>query len=226
MYNYIPDYLQGVEGLYTGLNLAAWWAAAGIMLIISILLHQKAKRYSQTPTLAKVLNAYSIFFFLLMVNRVFFILSYITAVYNLSLSLGYFTVALGFFAVVYVIEKEIVKQTRFIFSIITMIIVILAFISIWLPDNLATIRDTLQLAAMGPGAFIFILYFFMVKMSTGDPRRKALIQIFGLALAFIGYALDSDAAYRTGMLPIMLAPCLHIVGLIIIGWVLLREEKT
>jgi hypothetical protein len=69
------------------------------------------------------------------------------------------------------------------------------------------------------GAFVF-LYLWMIKISTGLVRRKAITTLFGMFIFVIGIILDGEGLLESG-LNIWIAPAIFIAGI----WFIVYAQK-
>lgn len=223
---FAPDQYQDIPGLYKpGLALSLWWTSIGICMIIALLLIIKARKLTEMPSVHLLTLSYAYFFFAFGINRLFFIISYTTPYYNEGLGIGYAFASSALIPVLYTIEKYIVKKTKFIFSILSIGIMLLCLLVMVFPDRLLTIRYTAQSLALLPGGVWFLLYFYMIKMSTGSPRNKAILSVFSILILVFGYFLDSEFVYGLRLdFTVSLAPILYILGLIALGYVQLKND--
>jgi formate-dependent nitrite reductase membrane component NrfD len=100
----------------------------------------------------------------------------------------------------------------------------MSIITFFLPSNLIAIRDTMQLMGLGTGLIWFVLYFWMVKQTTGSPRNKALLTILSVIIALMGFFFDSERVLQMHVFPVILPPILYIVGSLLLGYVLFRND--
>lgn len=221
---WIPDFLQDVEGLYTGWNLWLWYSAIVIQLLISVLLFLKGRKITDIESLRWLIFSYAFFFLAMSVNRFFFIFSYITEYYNLGLSIGYVACTVALIPVILTLEKFIMPKTHFFFTILCFIMVALSIFPFFLPDNLVDIRNTLQLIGLGTSVIWFFLYFWMVKITTGAPRQKAIMTIVALVIALAGFFFDSERVLAMKIFPVIVAPILYIAGVILMGYLFLKKD--
>jgi hypothetical protein len=230
MLGQIPSYLQNIEGLYTGWNLYLWYSAIVVQLIISILLFVRSKKLKEMESVYRLVQAYGFFFLAMAINRFFFLWAYIPILgyfppnYSLYLGIGYIFCSAALVPVIFVIEKFIVKKTKYIFTVLCTLLVIMAIITIFLPDNLVEIRNTMQLMGLGTSLIWFILYFWMIKNTFGDPRKKAINTVLGVIIALLGFTLDSERFLQMNIIPVVIPPILYIIGSIILTWVLCKKD--
>jgi hypothetical protein len=223
---YAPAEFQDIPGLYKpGIPLTLWWISIGLCAVIAILLILKSRTLKDTPSVHLLTISYAYFFFAFGMNRLFFIISYITPYYNEGLGIGYAFASSSLIPVLYTIEKYIVKKTKFVFSIISIGIMLLCLLVIVFPEQLLTIRYTAQSLALLPGGVWFLLYLYMVKLSTGAPRMNAILSVLSVGIAVFGYFLDSEFIYGLRLdFTVYLAPILYIIGLVALAFVQLKKD--
>ena len=185
----IPDY---PSGYYAGISLILWFLAAGLMFLSAIILIIKAiKSEGRSPKLMYL--AYGIFYIFFGLTRIL----YIVAVYNpdsydFFTNLGYITQNLSMISILYVLETHIVKSTKKIFLIITVIAFFISLISLIgvISREIALTMGFILLPFSG-GA-ILILYLIVSIKSTGALRKSAIGLFFGSLMMYAAQILDSE----------------------------------
>lgn len=213
---------------YEGIPLYIWIASIVIHLMGTIIIKKKANASKELISLNKLLNSYTIFLLLLGINRVFFLAAYLSPehsidFYNLFLSFGYICAAFSVTPLIYTLEKYMIQKTKFIFSGISLLIVVLSIISAFLPDSLEEIRGTIQLMSLAPALIWFMLYIWIIKNSTGAPQKKAIFTVVAVFILLIGFFLDSEMILTLGTLPVIVAPLIYMIGVMLVIYIIKKE---
>ncbi len=88
---------------------------------------------------------------------------------------------------IFVIEKYLIRKTKFIFSIIGLGTLIICLI--FGPYEIGLLATRTGPILMG--LILILLYFYLIFTSDGDVRKKALMATLGLIVLFIGIGIDS-----------------------------------
>lgn len=213
--------------VYSGLNLYLWLGAVVLQFACSFLIFLRAKSTKDVQILRSLLNGYTIFALSMGINRIFFLWAYLTPSwenYYLFLGIGYVFATGALVPVIFVLEKYFTKKSHFIFTVLTGILVIFSLISIFLPDDLLQIRSLLQILGFGTSLIWFFLYFYIIKITTGQPRKKAIIIVIAVVLAALGFTIDSEMVISMQIVPFYVAPLLYIIGVVILTIALYRKD--
>ena len=213
--------------VYSGINLNLWFVAVVLQFVCSGLIFIRAKSTKDVQILRSLLHGYGVFALSMGINRIFFLWAYLTPSwenYYLFLGIGYVFATGALVPVIFVLEKYFTKKTHFIFTVLTGILVIFSLISIFLPDELLSIRSLLQILGFGTSLIWFFLYFYIIRITTGQPRKKAIIIVFAVVLAAIGFTIDSEMVISMQIIPYYIAPILYIVGVLILTMALFKRD--
>ncbi len=160
--------------------------------------------------------AYGIFLLLMGVTRILFIIGFYTpTLYDFYTLLGYISGTAALIFWIYVLETYLVKKTKKIFTVITLIsfsFSILALFGIIDRSIALNIQYVLLPFAI---AVILILYLYLIKKTTGDIRKKVVGILIGLALVLIGQVMDGET-FITALptVPLLIPPIIMICGII------------
>lgn len=185
----IPDY---PSGYYAEISLILWFVATGLMFLSTIILIIKSiKIENRSPKL--VYLAYGIFYIFFGLTRIL----YIVAVYNpdsydFFTTLGYITQNLSMISILYVLETHIVKSTKKIFLIITIIVFVISLITlIGVVSREIALTIGFILLPFSGGA-ILILYLYVSIKSTGALRKSAIGLFLGSLMMYTAHIMDSE----------------------------------
>ena len=185
----IPDY---PSGYYEGTSLILWFVATGLMFLSTIMLVIKAiKIEGRSPKLMYL--AYGIFYILFGLTRIL----YIVAVYNpdsydFFTTLGYITQALSLISILYILETHVVKSTKKIFLMITMIAFFISLISLIGVVSRDFALTMLFILLPFSGGVILILYLYVIIKSTGALRKSAIGLFIGSLMMYAAQIMDSE----------------------------------
>jgi hypothetical protein len=220
-------YPEGIpEETYSGINLYIWLAAIVIHFISAVVVSRRASETKEVQSLRALLFSYAWFVLVLGINRIFFVWAYLSPVeahYSLLLGIGYICASIAFAPCIMILEKYFVKKTKKIFSFFSLVIVGFSVVSVFLPDTLLTIRTTIQLMSIGVSIIWFMIYFWIIKSTTEAPRKKAINLVLSLLLAVSAFTLDSEFMISTGLIPLIVAPILYLIG--IAGFTIILMQK-
>jgi hypothetical protein len=185
----IPDY---PSGYYAGISLILWFVATGLMFLGTIILIIKAiKIEGRSPKLVNL--AYGLFYVFFGLTRIF----YIVAVYNpdsydFFTTIGYITQVLSLISILYVLETHVVKSTKKIFLIITIIaffISLIALIGVVSRDFALTM---LFILLPFSGGIILIMYLYVIIKLAGALRKNAIGLFIGSLMMYTAQIMDSE----------------------------------
>jgi hypothetical protein len=185
----IPDY---PSGYYAGISLILWFVAAGLMFLSAIILIIKSTKIEErSPKL--VYLAYGMFYIFFGLTRIVYIIAvYNPDSYDFFTTLGYITQALALISILYVLETHIVKSTKKIFLIITIIaffISVIALVGVISREFALTMLFILLPFSSG---VILILYIYVIIKSTGTLRKSAIGLFFGSLMMYAAQIMDSE----------------------------------
>lgn len=125
---------------------------------------------------------------------------------------------IGIFILYYVLERYIIK-TRFIFAILTLILLTLSLTNYFVPENIFLY----QVPFFIPVVLGFpAMYFYIASKSSGDVRKNSLIIAVGMIIFELGVVFaipNAQATLLSSMAPViyeLLGPILHIIGVILL----------
>jgi hypothetical protein len=197
-------------------DLYLWIAAIVVQFFAFMIFIKRGFKVVDLGTLRGLLLSYGLFFLFMGINRIFFILAYKTNFYSESLGIGYVFASSGAVPVIYILEKYMVRKTKMMFTILTIITTAVCISPLVFPERLIELRELAQILALFSSLIWFILYFYIAKVTAGAPRKKALITILGMTLSAVGFTLDSERVLIMRLIPVWVAPILYIVGIMLL----------
>jgi hypothetical protein len=212
---------DSIWGYMRGVNLAFWITAISIMYLTSIVFMRRAAR-TDFESQKHLFRSYGLFFILMGITRISFVLAYfIEPYYNLLLSIGYVFGALSLLPLVFTLEKYMITQTKRLFSLIGLILVVLGFVFLILTLEFPKISETsrtVQDIGMPIIALSYlILYGIVIKNSTGDIRKKAIMTLVGMIVFVAGILFDSENLLAINPATMHIAPVVFSLGIILIA---------
>ena len=95
-------------------------------------------------------------------------------------------------SILIVIEKYAVTKSKFIFSILVLIGLVLVVVLPLHPTEISGARLTSYIFLPAGGLSILVLYVYLITKLSGDARRETGLIFMGFFLIFGGYSLDSQ----------------------------------
>lgn len=119
----------------------------------------------------------------------------------------------GLFMVYYALEKDVIKKTHYLFSIVVWITTIVSIIDFIRRDLLWLTMPFFLVTVLG----VPLIYISLAVKSSGAVRKKAVLVFTGIALFILGVIFDiPDAQFLWVAIPPdilgILAPCCHIIS--------------
>ncbi|MBD3350683.1 MAG: hypothetical protein GF364_04265 [Candidatus Lokiarchaeota archaeon] len=210
-------------GYIRGVHLVIWISAIAIMYVAGAIFLNRSLQEGLLKSQMWVYRSFGLFFILMGITRILFVLGYfIEPFYNFLLALGYAFGALSLLPLVITLEKWLIKWSRHFFSIVGIILTILSFYFVIFDVSHSELSRTIQEIGMPimAGSFL-ILYMYLIKITIGAVRKKAILTLIGMTIFVIGIVLDGERLlygfYGTSLLlPMMfLSPAVFISGILL-----------
>lgn len=125
----------------------------------------------------------------------------------------------------FTIEKFIFTKSHYLFSIVNVGVVIIAALAFIFPEYFETIRFLVMAIGFVPTIAFLLVWIYAIRVSFGDPRRKAIITLVGMVLIELGYVLDSEFLIKAEIIPFEIPPIIFIIGVILLGYIQLKSNK-
>ncbi|TFF96947.1 MAG: hypothetical protein EU547_05720 [Promethearchaeota archaeon] len=202
------------------------WLISIIYLgIIALILFIRSQK-TEIKSLKEMRRAFCLFIVFFILQRFFFILSDFqrdtygqTSLYSRFVILGYIFLIIGFLNIILILEKNVIKKTRYIISIIILIFIGVNVIMLFFPELLNLVRTLNYIISYGEVVLLLIIYLYVIIKTTGNPRKKALITFLGLIFMTLGAILDSEALLTSGISQPFYDPILTAIGATLFGYV-------
>ena len=214
----IPDAFVGI-GYYEGISLILWIVATVLMISSTIIFMIKAIKI-QEKSAKSMFIAYGLFYIFFGLTRILYIEAvYILGMYDFFTTLGYITQILALIFIIYVLETQIVKSTKFFFLIITIVAFVIALISLVGVTSIRRYFALTLLFILVPisASVIMILYLYVIIKSIGGIRKKAIGLFIGSLMMFASQVMDSEMFISATFpfVPLEITPIIMIIGVII-----------
>ncbi|NVM05256.1 MAG: hypothetical protein HWN67_23255 [Candidatus Helarchaeota archaeon] len=215
--HYRPINIHGI------LNLSFFIAFAAILIILGVSFLLRVKK-QEDEAAKRIKIAFGLFGVLYGICRIFFILMFQDFTnpaqnYDLFANIAYSFGMLGLTSIIWAIEK-VKYETRYFFltglaiTIITTAGIVLNLL------GMAVIRELILIIIMSgtpvAGFFIIILYIQVIRLSSGEVRKKALYSLIGFLIMVVGITMDGQFFLAIETIPIWfkmdVVPLFCIVG--------------
>ena len=137
--------------------------------------------------------------------------------YNIYVTIGYLFALVALVFIQYLIETQVITQTKGIFTIISLIllgIIIITLIGITTRDFATFFMYLIMPISV---SIIALMYIYIIIKSSDRVRNKAILVFLGIALILVAHLFDSEnfigATYP--YFPLEFAPLLTIIGTVI-----------
>ncbi len=178
---------------YRDLHFITWIIAIGMMYIVGIVIWSRSRKSGVIPSQARFLQSFALLFFLMGVTRILFVLCYFfEPYYEILKTIAYAFAALSLLPVIITIEKWSLPQTHKIFSIIALALCVVGFYFVFEPTQSEVSRTIQQVTMPVLFAVFVILYVWVIRLSTGTVRKKAIMALIGAFIFGLGIILDSE----------------------------------
>jgi len=176
-------------------------------------------------------RALGIFFFLCIGVGLFFILSDFerdiygeSELYFRLLLISYIFGNLAFLTIIFTAEKRIIN-TRYCLSFVTLLMVGVNIVFLTFFPHLTVIIRYVNYGVNGTEIAILLLaYLYLIKKTSGELRRIAIITLTGIAIASSAVLLQSDFLISSGLISPYISPIFFIVGLGLFTYETLRKQ--
>ncbi len=208
-----------------GLDLFLWSASIVFLFAGVAMFIQYANKSGLLESTKKLFYSFAALCFFMGINKISFILAYLTPYYHEALAIGYIAAALSLVYMLFVMERYLVKRTGYIFTGFSVFIAIFMSSVLLFPRMLETIRNTGMIMGSIAPLLILAIWIIAAVQVIGLPRKKAVMTLFGFILVYLAYFLDSELIIRLRMIDDSIAPLLFCSGLLIIFYFQLLIEK-
>ena len=215
MINEVPRAYLGI-GYYSGLSLILWISSV-ILLFLTFALFLIKSSKVEMKSQKMLYIGYGTFGLFFGISRIFFILGFFNPEsYDFFTTLGYITGSIGIIIWLYILETFMIKQTKRIFLIMSLISFGISLIAlVGLTDQYVALNLIYITLPISLGA-ILILYIYLIIKTTGTIRKKASWLLIGLLLIMIGYTMDTEYFLSNFQgIPLEISPSIMIAGILL-----------
>lgn len=203
-------------GYIRGYHLGLWVIAIACMYIAAAIFWGRSRKEGMFESQIWVFRSFALFFILMGVTRISFVIAYwVEPYYNLLLAIGYTFGAFSLLPLIATLEKYILIKTHHFFTIVGIILSVISFYFLFVPYESDLSREIQNLGMPILLAAFLILYLWMIKISTGMVRTKAIMTLLGMFVLTLGIILDGEGILESG-LSIWVSPPIFIAGILII----------
>jgi hypothetical protein len=204
----------------TELSIVLWLIFFGFSVIFGILMIRKGLGPDLERSQREYYIAMAIFIFVHLVARIFYFYYDFIDINDLFWDLGATIGLLGILFVLYAIERNIFTRSKFIFTITTLIFIILLNV---LPDYIKPYLQTIIVSMIG--IFLPLIYVYVGIKSHGNIRKNSLLIAVGILIFLIGQTAHSATFFSTAVFIYFIAsPVCMIVGGFIFFYGLIRPS--
>lgn len=198
------------------------WAIVVVMGFVGcIIFSRRIKKITIDAQKGLVLGL-SIFFLLFSFMRISYCLAVILPasstpgeVYDFWTNLGYIFGLSGLVGFLYGIEKYIIKKTKFLLTIFSIIVVCAGILSMLNILNRIIVMGFVYVIVLADAGIILFLFLGLAIKSTGVVRKRTFFVFLGIFFLLLAIALDSQVALAITN-NLYIAPIINIIGLIIL----------
>src|SRR5271157_2123580 len=209
-------------------HLAAWTGIIVLMYAFAILCLIRASR-AQVVSQKWLYRAFSWFLCLYGLTNIAIVLSIWSNAgndYNAYQALANFAGVVSLFPLILVFEKYLVTNTHSIFTIISILVIVLCgLVFLFLPND-----PTLSLRIAQAGAPILLvivlgLFIVLIRQSAGEVRTRGIYTLLGIGLAGFGAIFNGVDMIGLGV-PIYVAPIFFGLGIVLIVWSQIKSTTS
>ncbi|MHA1341439.1 MAG: hypothetical protein ACTSRZ_11185 [Promethearchaeota archaeon] len=216
-----PDYLDLPADYMMTYDYYLWLILVGVSIISSILFILRAKR-SNIDIQKGLLLGLGIFAILFGLMRLTFILSIRMPgdgsgeVYDFWTNLGYIFGLGGMIGFLFGIERYIIKKTKFMLTIFSMIVIILGIMSMFGYLERIVVMGFVYVIVLVDAGIMLALYIWLITKTAGIIKIRTILAFFGILLMLLGMMLDSQVGLSI-LGNLYIAPVISIIGIILIA---------
>ncbi len=216
MLTQIPNVLKGI-GYYQGFSLILWIIAVILLFLAFILSLIKARNEKGRETRFGYLAIANFCFFFSLCRLVYIFSVYDSQNYVFYVVLGYVFSIIAIIFILYLIETQVITQTKKVFTIITLVLLGIAIITLFGITTRAFALNLMYLIMPFSIGVIMLMYIYIIFKSTGKIRNKAFLVFLSIALIFLAHLLDSEffISLTYPYLPLEITPLMMDIGIIL-----------
>lgn len=215
-------------GYDLGQKIVAWSIAIVICFIAGVILILRGlKHKAENITSFRIYMNYALLLFCLGISRLFFFASDfekqangVSLLYQQYVLVAYTIRIFGFLCVLFVLEKYLLQFKKTILSLLYLVLGIAASLFIILAgffeDVLWFFRYMANISAGIGGIFVLLLFLKLITITTGDLKKKAIINFFAVSFILLGGLLDSNTLIHVFNKVIWIPAIFPMVGVILL----------
>lgn len=207
-----------------------WILALVYLGVLSIVLFLRSRKVDLN-SLRDTQHAYGFFLIFYIIQRIFYILSDYqrdalgeTELYYRLVIMGYIFINLSFLNIIFILEKYLIKRTKYGITGSILCFLIINFIMFFFPNLIEIVRYFNYFLLYGEVILLLAIYFYISIKTTGRPRKKAIMIIIGILFMIVGSILDSDALIKSGLVLPYFTPILIAIGASLFSYAQLKVE--
>ncbi|MHA1146667.1 MAG: hypothetical protein ACTSR8_00295 [Promethearchaeota archaeon] len=210
-----------------GLKTTFWVIVLCYIAIVATLFVLKSMRTSkEIPSQRAMFRAIGLFFYLVILARIFFILSDYerdphgeTDLYFQFVAASYICSIIGFLFIIIIGEKYIIKPGKFFMTFIIIGFLIFNVIILIFFPGLFTIARYINYGLLYTEVILITLIFgYLVSKTSGDLRKNALLSLIGMCVMATASFLESDVLISSGIVQPYYSPVLFAIGISLFGY--------
>ena len=196
-----------------------WFIFFGLSVIFGTLLIRKVKTEDLTRPQTEYYLGLVTFILVHFISRIFFYINdFKLGNPDLYWELGALIGLISLVPLLYAIERNIYTRSKFLFTILTVIFIILLYV---LPLEYKPLNQTIIVTIVG--AFIPLIYLYVAIKSTGSIRKNTLLIAGGIFIFLLGLTAHHKLYFPIdGFIYLILSPLLMLSGLFVWAYGLLR----
>ncbi len=196
------------------------WIVAIVLSLISVWIFLSRSSKAEHEQSKSLFMGLAILFLMMATMRMFYVIGVKGPEqnYDFWINLGYTAGIGGMGYFLFEMEKNSLKKTHFLFTIINVVGFISGIMGTFkivarnIPLVISTIVSTADIV------LIVGIYIYFIFISPGELKKRGLYNFFGILITFMGVSMDSELFYLTlwPAMPVILPPIMRIVGNLII----------
>ncbi len=210
----LPSSLESI-GYYQGVSLVLWIIVLILLFTLSALFMFKAiKVEDHGPRNGNIaFGLFGLFFGL--VRVVFFIGVFNPDDYDFYINIGYIFLIISLLFILYVLEFQVVTNTKKIFFISTLVALFFSLISLIGVASRYLALTFIWLLLPFAASSICLLYLYLIYKTDGVVRKKAALILISIILIMTSFMMDSEAIISSYPNSLEITPTIMIVGILL-----------
>ncbi len=196
------------------LSMSLWFIFFGFSVLFGVIMVRKALAQGIGRSQREYFLGIAIFIIVHLIARIFYF--YYDFIYIEDIffwHLGAVVGVAGIIFLLYAIERNIYTRTKFLFTILAIIyiILLLTVLNLGWGENVENTLQTIFIAIIGP--FIPLIYIYVAYKSSGEIRRNSLLIAFGIVIFIAGQTAHGRTFFAiTHPVYLIVSPILMLIG--------------